>query len=160
MRRHGGHRGYSGGEGGRMRRGMVPDLVLTALLEGPAHGYELMDRLEQFSGGTWRPSPGSIYPLLNMFQDSSLVQSSETDGRRIFELTDAGREKATERRVDTFGASFPADAEDHNKLRAEMHQLRAAAQQVTATGSPEAIEQAVAVVKGARQALYRLLAEQ
>lgn len=143
-----------------MRRGMVPDLVLTALLEGPAHGYELMDRLERFSGGTWRPSPGSIYPLLNMFQDTGLVRSSEIDGRRVFELTEPGQTRASERRVDTFGASFPADVEDHNQLRAEMHQLRAAAQQVTATGSPEAIEQAIAVVKGARQALYRLLAEQ
>lgn len=143
-----------------MRRGMVPDLVLTALLEGPAHGYELMDRLEQFSGGSWRPSPGSIYPLLTMFQDTALVRSNETDGRRVFELTEAGREKATERRVETFGAGFPADPEEHNQLRAEMHQLRAAAQQVTATASPEAIEQAVTIVKDARRALYRLLAEQ
>ncbi|MBW6437126.1 PadR family transcriptional regulator [Actinoplanes hulinensis] len=62
-----------------MRRGTVPDLVLTALLDGPAHGYELMDRLERFSGGGWRPGPGSIYPLLQMFQDTGLVSSSETD---------------------------------------------------------------------------------
>ncbi|MEV6350038.1 PadR family transcriptional regulator [Actinoplanes sp. NPDC051851] len=160
MRRHGGHRGHGGGEGGRMRRGMVPDLVLTALLDGPAHGYELMDRLEQFSGGSWRPSPGSIYPLLQMFQDTGLVQSSETDGRRVFALTDAGRERASERRVDTFGASFPSDSDEHNQLRTEMHQLRAAAQQVSSIASPQAIEEAVAIVKSARQALYRLLAEQ
>ena len=143
-----------------MRRGMVPDLVLTALLEGPAHGYELMDRLERFSGGSWRPSPGSIYPLLQMFQDSGLVRCDETEGRRVFELTAAGRERAEERRVGAFAASFPPDAGEYSQLRTEMHQLRAAAQQVAATASPETVEQAITVVRGARQALYRLLAEQ
>lgn len=157
MRGHGGHRG--GGDG-RMRRGMVPDLVLTALLEGPAHGYELMDRLERFSGGTWRPSPGSIYPLLQMFQDSGLVLGSEVDGRRVFELTGEGRVKASARRVDSFGGPHPDGSSEHSQLRTETHQLRAAAQQVSATGSPEVIEQATAIVKNARQALYRLLAEQ
>ncbi|MBO3742937.1 PadR family transcriptional regulator [Actinoplanes flavus] len=146
---HGRLRGF-GGEGGRMRRGMVPDLVLTALLDGPAHGYELMDRLERFSGGSWRPSPGSICPLLQMFQDTGLVSSSETDGR----------ERAAQRRVDAFGAGFPADPPEHSQLRTEMHQLRAAAQQVSAIASPEAVDQAVAIVKSARQARYRLLAEQ
>ncbi|GGN32426.1 DNA-binding PadR family transcriptional regulator [Actinoplanes campanulatus] len=157
---HGGRRGFGGGEGGRMRRGMVPDLVLTALLDGPAHGYELMDRLERFSGGSWRPSPGSIYPLLQMFQDTGLVSSSETDGRKVFDLTGDGRDRAAERRVDAFGAGFPSDPREHSQLRTEMHQLRAAAQQVSAIASPEAVDQAVAIVKNARQALYRLLAEQ
>lgn len=139
---------------------MVPDLVLTALLDGPAHGYELMDRLESFSGGSWRPSPGSIYPLLQMFQDSGLVQSDETDGRRVFALTGAGRVQAEERRVGAFAASFPEDSPEHSQLRDETYQLRAAAQQVGATAPPEVVEQAVAIVKGARQSLYRLLAEQ
>ncbi|WP_166462850.1 PadR family transcriptional regulator [Amycolatopsis acidicola] len=143
-----------------MRRGMVPDLVLTALLDGPAHGYELMDRLERFSGGTWRPSPGSIYPLLQMFQDNRLVKCDETDGRRIFSLTGEGEKQAAERRVSAFAAEFPAEPREHSQLRDEMHQLRAAAQQVTSSASEESIEQAVAIVRGARQALYRILAEQ
>jgi DNA-binding PadR family transcriptional regulator len=162
MRGHGHGRGH--GEGGgsdsrRMRRGRVPDLLLAALLDGPAHGYELMDRLEQFSGGTWRPSPGSVYPLLQMFQDRGLVESHEEQGRKVFSLTEAGQREAVERRVDAAEATIPVDRH-HSELRAEMEQLRAAARQVSFVATPDQTAQAAAIVKGARQALYRLLAEQ
>ena len=143
-----------------MGRGTVPDLLLTALLDGPAHGYELMDRLEALSGGSWRPSPGSVYPLLQAFEDQGLVVRQETAGRRIFALTDAGREQAQARRADAEQADFPVDPH-HSQLRTEVEQLRAAAFQVASTAtSQQLIADAVAVVRGARQALYRLLAEQ
>lgn len=155
---HGGHGGRGGADGGRMRRGLVPDLVLAALLDGPAHGYELMDRLEEFSGGSWRPSPGSVYPLLQMFEDKGLVEHQESDGRRVFALTDAGREQAEQRRVDAVAASFPLNSQ-HSQLRTEIHTLQAAGRQVSATATPEQVEQAIVIVRGARQALYRLLAD-
>jgi DNA-binding PadR family transcriptional regulator len=143
-----------------MRRGRVPDLLLAALIEGPAHGYELMDRLEAVSGGNWRPSPGSVYPLLQSFEDQGLVRREESQGRRVFSLTDAGREQALARRPDPAAAGFPGNPH-HSRLRTELEQLRAAAKQVAATAtSEEEIEEAAAIVKTARQALYRLLAEQ
>jgi DNA-binding PadR family transcriptional regulator len=143
-----------------MGRGRVPDLLLAALLDGPAHGYELMDRLEAFSGGNWRPSPGSVYPLLQAFEDQGLVQAQESQGRRVFALTDAGRERAQERRAGAEPASFPADSH-HSKLRTEVEQLRVAAKQVASVAtSEEELEKAAAIIRTARQALYRLLAEQ
>ena len=91
--RHGGHQGRRrGGDGHRMGRGRVPDLLLVALLDGPAHGYELMDRLEALSGGNWRPSPGSVYPLLQAFEDQGFVERQEGQGRRVFALTAHGCE--------------------------------------------------------------------
>lgn len=146
-----------------MRRGRVPSLLLAALLDGPAHGYELMDRLEASSGGTWRPSPGSVYPLLQSFVDSGLVEGSEAHGRRVFALTEAGREQALERRD---GESVPVapdpDDEHHfGPLRIEMERLKAAARQVTSSdASPEQMEEAVAAVRRARQTLYRILMDQ
>src|SRR5579864_6524404 len=89
--------GWRGG-GRRMRRGDIRTALLGALEEGPAHGYELIGRLEQKSGGMWRPSPGSVYPTLQMFEDEGLVRSEERDGKRTYELTDAGRAEAGERR--------------------------------------------------------------
>jgi len=56
----------------------------------PAHGYGVMRRLEEMSGGLWRPSPGSVYPHLQMLEDEGMVSSSEQDGTRVFHLTDAG----------------------------------------------------------------------
>jgi DNA-binding PadR family transcriptional regulator len=142
-----------------MRRGQVPDLLLTALLDGPAHGYELMDRLEALSGGHWRPSPGSVYPLLQSFEDQGFVERQESQGRRVFALTDAGREQALQRRSDADPSAFPADPH-HGQLRIEVEQLRAAAKQLASVATSEQeIEQAAAIVRTARQALYRLLAE-
>lgn len=161
MPRHGGHHGGGGGAGygHRIRRGMVPELLLAALLDGPAHGYELMDRLEQGSGGSWRPSPGSIYPLLQMFQDRGLVESQDSEGRRVFALTDAGREQANQRRADAVETNLPADSQ-HSQLRTEMQSLQGAGRHLATTATPEQMEKAIAIVRGARQALYRLMAEE
>jgi DNA-binding PadR family transcriptional regulator len=163
MRRHGAGHGYGGGAGDshRMRRGAVPDLLLAALLDGPAHGYELMDRLEAFSGGNWRPSPGSVYPLLQSFEDQGLVESVESQdaqGRRVFALTDAGRQQAVARQSGETAGAFRADLH-HSPLRTEVEQLRSAARQVASAATAQQQEQAAAIVRGARQALYRLLAE-
>jgi DNA-binding PadR family transcriptional regulator len=166
-RGHHGDHGGGGGDGRRMRRGMVPDLVLAALLDGPAHGYELMDRLESFSGGNWRPSPGSIYPLLAMFEDKGVVESREAEGRRVFSLTAAGRaqaEQAKQRGTSDAGPAFaagprsPSDSQNP-QLWAEMRQLEVAGRQIATLADPAQVEQAVEIVRNARKALYRLLAD-
>src|ERR1700733_4298849 len=152
----GGYRGAGHGSG--MRRGEVRNLLLAALLEGPAHGYELMSWLEERSGGRWRPSPGSVYPLLQVFEDEGLAKGREQAGRKVFALTEAGRAQADRGRVRDLAAD-PAATSQHQELRAEVQQLHLAARQVGAAGSPAQVEQAVAAVRAARQALYRLLAE-
>jgi len=152
----GGRRGAA--HGGGVRRGEVRNLLLAALLDGPAHGYELMSWLEDRSGGRWRPSPGSVYPLLQLFEDEGLATGHEQGGRKVFALTEAGRAKADRSRVRNLAAD-PAARSQHQELRAEVQQLHLAARQVGAAGSSEQIEQAVAAVRAARQALYRLLAE-
>ena len=69
--------------------------MLAVLTEGPGHGYDVMQKLEEKSEGAWRPSPGSVYPTLQLLEDEGLVRSTERDGKRVFEITDAG--KAEER---------------------------------------------------------------
>jgi DNA-binding PadR family transcriptional regulator len=144
---------------GRIRRGEVRDLLLAALLEGPANGYELMSRLEQRTGGRWRPSPGSVYPLLQLFVDQGLVRAIDQDGRKVFELTDDGRAQADQSRLHQFADGDPFGSQ-RMKLRDEVHQLHGAARQVGMAGRTEQMDRAVEIIKGARQALYQLLAEQ
>jgi DNA-binding PadR family transcriptional regulator len=151
-----GRRGHA--HGGGVRRGEVRDLLLAALLDGPAHGYELMGWLEERAGGRWRPSPGSVYPLLQVFEEEGLATGREQGGRKVFALTEAGRAQAERGRVRDLAAD-PAAMSQHQELRAEVHKLHLAARQVSAAGSPAQVEQAVAAVRAARQALYRLLAE-
>ncbi|MBO0692191.1 MAG: PadR family transcriptional regulator, partial [Acidimicrobiaceae bacterium] len=83
----------------RLRRGDIRQVVLSALLDGPAHGYEIIRRLEERSGGLWRPSAGSVYPMLQQLEDEELVTSdaeSQSGGKRVYQLTDAGREEASQ----------------------------------------------------------------
>src|SRR6266480_2634349 len=83
----GGFPGQFFGRGPRVGRGDVRAAILVLLAEGPKHGYQVMQELTERSGGMWRPSPGSIYPTLQLLEDEGLVRSAESDGRRVFELT-------------------------------------------------------------------------
>ncbi len=55
------------------------------------HGYELMRRLEEESGGLYTPSPGSVYPTLQLLEDQGYVSSTQEDGKRVYRLTAEGR---------------------------------------------------------------------
>ena len=59
------------------------------------HGYQIIQELTERTGGVWRPSPGSVYPTLQQLEDEELVRETASDsGKRVYELTDAGREQA------------------------------------------------------------------
>jgi len=124
------------------------------------HGYQIMQELEDRSGGAWQPSPGSIYPTLQQLADEGLVASEAVEGRNVFSLTEAGASAVAaneepppwERLANEGGAVF-AD------LRRAMFQLGAAVRQVAAAGTRGQAEAADAILRDARRAIYRLLAE-
>jgi DNA-binding PadR family transcriptional regulator len=155
---HGGDGRHGDWAGGRVPKGNVRGLLLAALLDGPAHGYELMRRLEGQAGGRWRPSPGSVYPLLQVLEDEGLVRGRDSDGRRVYELTGRGRSQADAGQLRDLAAGTAAGSAQVD-LRAEVHRLHAAARQVATAGEPVQVQQAAEIVRGARQALYRLLAQ-
>jgi DNA-binding PadR family transcriptional regulator len=150
--RHGGPAGWP-----RMRRGQVRAAILAVVLEEPRHGYDVIQALEARSGGAWRPSAGSVYPTLQQLEDEGLATSEERDGKRVYSLTEAGRQAAQESADSGDGEPFAST--ERRGLRAEVMQLHAAARQVGAAGDTEQIDKAVAIVSEARRALYRLLAD-
>jgi len=150
-------RGRGGHDGNRPQRGKLGELLLVALLEGPAHGYQLMDRLEGLSNGDWRPSPGSVYPLLQTLEEADLIASQETAGRRTFHLTPSGRVRADERRADALAVFVPLDSLQC-LLRDESQRLHVASRQIAVAATPQQVEEAIAVLRTARRSLYRLLA--
>lgn len=141
-----------------MRRGDVRLALLIALLDGPGHGYELIQLLETKSEGRWRPSPGSVYPALALLADEALVTQTDDEGRRVFALTDAGRTEAEER-LASHGSPWDAGDNEHGDLRIAVRDLHMAAKQVGVTGSTETVAKATEIVTEARKAIYRLLAE-
>lgn len=149
------------GGGRRARRGDVRTALLSLLSDKPMHGYDLIRELEHRSGGAWRPSPGSIYPTLQLLEDEGLVESEERDGKRVYTINDAGRAELEERRER--GGEEPWQfgplGEGLGQLRDAGFQLAAAAMQVSRTGSEPQRKHAAEILTEARKQLYALLAE-
>lgn len=145
--------------GRRARRGDIRLALLIGLLDGPAHGYELIGRLEARTGGVWRPSPGSVYPTLQLLEDEGLVKGREEDGKRVFDLTEDGRSAALEA-SEHIGGDWPGEGSAaHVDLRQAMKTLLLAMRQVTVAGDDAQLAAAVGVIVDARQRLYRILAD-
>lgn len=98
---------YGRGRGGpRARRGDVRAALLALLVERPMHGYEMIREIEERTQGAWTPSAGSVYPTLQMLEEAELIRGEEIDGKRRFELTEAGRAEQEEKA----GEQTPWDA--------------------------------------------------
>jgi DNA-binding PadR family transcriptional regulator len=150
------------GRGPKARRGDVRTAALLLLNEGPRNGYQIMQDIEERSGGVWRPSPGSVYPALQQLEDEGLVRATEAGGRKQFELTDAGRDYVAERGSDLptpwdeMKGGFSDEAIEAGNL---MREVGLAFMQVLRAGSPSQIAEASKVLTDTRRSLYRILAE-
>ncbi|WP_028647779.1 PadR family transcriptional regulator [Nocardiopsis sp. CNT312] len=159
--RRGGRRG-----GPRARRGDVRTGILMLLAEEPRSGYEIIREGRERSGGLWRPSPGSVYPMLQQLEDEGLVAQAEGEGRRRpYRLTEEGLAHLDERGADLTppweaGEDAYADTRSrYEELGAVAHQLSAAAAQVVQAGSDAQVERAKRLLNETRRGLYRILAE-
>ena len=99
-----GRRGSFGGRrgpgGGRMfEQGDLKLVVLRLLEEKPRHGYDIIKALEERSNGLYSPSPGAVYPTLQLLEEMGYARAvDEGNGRRIYEITDEGRKHLAEHR--------------------------------------------------------------
>ena len=82
-----------GRKGGRIERGEIKYLILDALKEKNRHGYDIIQRILEKTGGTYRPSPGALYPALQLLEDQEMISSSMEGKRRVYELMGKGREE-------------------------------------------------------------------
>ncbi len=150
-----------GGGRGRRRRGDVRVGLLLLLADEPRNGYQLMQAIEELSGGRWRPSPGSVYPTLSQLEDEGLIRSTEVDGAKAFEITDAGRALLAER-GDTpapWDAGEDDDEPPHRRLRPLIGAVAAATMQVGQAGDAQQIAKATELLNETRRKLYLILAE-
>ena len=147
----------------RMRRGNVRAAILLLLEDTPRNGYQLMQELEERSGGAWRPSPGSMYPALQLLADEGLIRGETRDGGTVYELTDAGRKHIDENR-EQLGS--PWELAGHgvpDGVRELMHlamQVGVAARQVTHAGNEAQTKAAAEILTDARKKLYGILASE
>ena len=145
----------------RKRRGDVRSAIISLLSDKPFNGYGLIKEIAERSGGTWTPSPGSVYPTLQQLVDEELIEAIGEGRRTEFQLTDEGRAYVAEHteELDRVWASVTertdADAGLHEsvaKLMGVVHQFRFAA-------TDEQRAKAVTQLDEARRALYGILAD-
>lgn len=147
--------------GTRKGRGDVRAAVLALLAEKKMHGYQIIHEIEDRSGGTWKPSPGSVYPTLQLLADEGLIRAEPSNGRKTYSITDEGREIADA------AADRPAPWEEPESrqhawtaaLPKAGITLAQAIAQVGHSGSPAQVTEAVAVLDDARRKLFSILAQ-
>ncbi|RCW47388.1 PadR family transcriptional regulator [Paenibacillus prosopidis] len=117
---HGNERETNGSGRRYFSRGGVKYALLELLEQESMHGYQMMKALEDQSGGTYKPSAGSIYPTLQMLRDQGFVEASKLDGKKVFHITDAGRTYLLEEKNNTestdngYDRREQGDAEEEN----------------------------------------------
>lgn len=93
-----GFRGRRGRRGRMFGTGELRLALLALIAENPSHGYELIKGIEEMTGGAYAPSPGAVYPTLQLLEDEGAIQEAEAEGaKKPFAVTDKGRTELAER---------------------------------------------------------------
>ncbi|MFJ3234093.1 PadR family transcriptional regulator [Streptomyces sp. NPDC086787] len=150
-----------GGPRGRARRGDVRASIMALLKDRPMHGYEMIQEIAERSGGAWKPSPGSVYPTLQLLEDEGLITSESEGGKKLFSLTEEGRALAADGPEAPWEeAARGVDWEVLGEIRQAGFGLMEAFGQVWKTGTKEQREKALTVINDARKKLYLILADE
>lgn len=154
----GGHRGHRRGRG---RRGDVRAAILVLLAERPMHGYEMTQEIATRSNDLWKPSPGSVYPTLQLLVDEGLITPAESAGsKKTFELTDEGRGAAEKIQTPPW-EEIAGDVDPNTvNLRTALGQLFGAVAQSAHAADAEQQQRILDIVNNARREVYQILGEQ
>jgi DNA-binding PadR family transcriptional regulator len=146
--------------GGRGQRLNVRPALLALLLERPMHGYEMIQELDTRTGGIWRPSPGSVYPTLQLLEDEGLIEAEAAGGRKRYTLTDAGRAEAESAGQNPPWTQFTDDTMSQvQDFRDAAVGIMSALRQVGFNGTPEQRAKALEVLNETKRKLYAVLAD-
>lgn len=145
----------------RMGRGDVRAAVLALLQEQPMHGYQIIQEIDQRSGGAWKPSAGSVYPTLQLLADEGLIDATESNGRKTYALTEAGSAAAAEADGDLpWENAGRREGRRSGALPKAGAELAQAVAQVLHTGTPEQVSAAVTLLEDTRRGIYGILAKE
>ncbi len=154
----GGMRGWHGGH--RARRGDMKPIILRLLQSKPMHGYEIISQLEEKSHGMWRPSAGSVYPTLQLLEEQELVTSKEINGKKVYSLTDKGKEDAAQ--AEEFKAPWeekPKNAKNFKELKVTFFESMIILRQIAAQNDDKKNEEVKKIFKETKDKLSKLIDE-
>ncbi|MDF5711084.1 MAG: PadR family transcriptional regulator [Nostoc sp. S4] len=159
--------GRGWGDEFRTRRGDIKFILLELLSEHPSHGYDLIKEMETRYGGFRRLSPGSVYPTLQLLEEGGYLTSSQEGGKRIYTITDEGRQLLAERAQqetsdspwDTFKSFIAGKPQEFIELRNVATELAAVVVQVARSGNVERINRVRELLEEVKREIYAILAE-
>jgi hypothetical protein len=126
------------------------------------HGYQVMQQITERSGGVWQPNPGSVYPTLQALEDEGLVRAEQQEGRRVFQLTEAGRAYVDAHQSE-LAAAWDAVVGTVDEGVLELHKrfkhLGGAVMQLADAGTPAQMAEARQLLDRTRRQLYAILAQ-
>ena len=85
------------------QKGDLKYVILDLLKDKPRHGYEIIRELEETSHGLYKPSPGAVYPTLQMLEDLEYAVCNDQDGKKVYSITESGINFLEERKDQTNG---------------------------------------------------------
>lgn len=163
-----GHGGPGHGRRGRARRGDARLAALSVLEAGPVNGYGLIRAIAERTDDAWRPSPGTVYPTLQLLVDEGLIALDPTvagDGDRAsagtYTLTDDGRERveAHRQQIDALWRSFTGGRGAGGGLREAVEALMAVTGNFRFASDAQR-QAAIAELGRTRRELFRILADE
>jgi DNA-binding PadR family transcriptional regulator len=114
---------FFGGPPPRADRGVVRYLVLDAIARQPTHGYEIIQAIGERSAGTYRPSPGVVYPTLQMLEELGHAKVEESESRKVYAITAEGKEDLKGHRDEVEEFYAEAGEGSWEDLSDELHEL-------------------------------------
>lgn len=144
----------------RPPRDDVRAAVLLVLAEQPSDGYRIVRTLEERGAGAPTPSAGAVYPTLQLLGDEGLATAAETDGRKVWTLTTAGRAAAEAARDRPWTDEGPATraAGRRGSIARSAAQLAQAAALAAQTGTPQQVAETTEALDDARRRILAILA--
>ena len=130
------------------------------LAETPANGYSLIGQISDRTDGRWRPSPGSVYPVLRQLTEEGLVKS-EGDDHAGFTITEAGKAFVTEHQdqASKVWQNGQAISEAQEQLHQSLRKLMGATRELSESGSDEQRAKVIEMLDETRRKDYGILAE-
>lgn len=93
------------------QKGDLKYVILDLIKDKPRHGYEIIRILEERSHGFYTPSPGAVYPTLQLLEEMGYITATEQDGKKVYTITGEGRQFLSDR------GQFTEDIKKHMRER-------------------------------------------
>lgn len=148
------------GDEQRTPRGDIKYILLTLIAEEPRYGYQLIKELENRYGGFYRPSPGSVYPTLQLLEEGGYLNSEQLEGKRVYTITERGRELLASRDTPVEIADRGERSQQLKDLKEAITQLSSAVMQVARSNDTDRSSRVREILNRAKREIYSILAEE